>query len=189
MNHRLNRSEITLKNKMLRGLWSVVWLVLYRPTPRPLHRWRAMLLRLFGARIGRRVRIYQSARIWAPWNLVMEDDSCLGDFVDCMNVAPVLLKESAVVSQYCYLCAAGRDYRDLALPLLSGPIIVGRHAWVTASVFVGPGVNVGDGAVVTAQSSVFHDVPAWTIAGGNPAVFVRDRILYEDSPQTRSQPS
>jgi len=148
-----------------------------------------MLLRLFGARIGQRVRIYQSARIWAPWNLEMQDNSCLGDYVDCLNVGRVVLKRYAVVSQYCYLCAAGRDYRDPELPLLSGPIVVGEHAWVTAAAFVGPGVTIGDWSVITANSAVFHDVAPWTVTGGNPAVYIRDRVLYDQTTKADQQAS
>jgi putative colanic acid biosynthesis acetyltransferase WcaF len=54
-----------------RVAWNLVWVLLYRPSPTPLHGWRRMLLRLFGAEIGAGAHPYPSARIWAPWNLEM----------------------------------------------------------------------------------------------------------------------
>lgn len=166
---------LTLVNKGLRALWQVVWLLLFRPTPRSLHGWRCFLLRLFGARIGRGARPYQSARIWAPWNLQMDDHSCLSEQVDCYCVDKIHIGAHATVSQYSFLCTASHDYTLEAMPMVCAPITIGARAWVTADVFVGPGVRIGEGAVVTARSSVFSDVEPWMVATGNPAVPVRRR--------------
>ena len=77
------RSSFSITNRLARGLWGITWLVFFRPSPRIAHGWRRVLLRLFGARIGRAAQIYPSARIWAPWNLEMGDYSQLGTDVDC----------------------------------------------------------------------------------------------------------
>ncbi len=174
---RLRPAIISGKNKMARALWSIVYLFLFRPSPRVFHVWRAFLLRCFGADIGSSVRIYPSARIWAPWNLVMQDGSCLGEYVDCYSVARILLQKNAVVSQYSFLCAASRDISSLEKPLVVGDITLAENAWVAADVFVGPGVVIGEAAVVSARASVFKDVEAWTVVAGNPAVFVKRRVL------------
>ncbi|MGH1359554.1 MAG: putative colanic acid biosynthesis acetyltransferase [Burkholderiaceae bacterium] len=184
--HHFRQDALSRRNVMARAAWSAVWMLLFRPSPRPMHRWRCWLLRLFGAQIGDSVRIYQTTRIWAPWNLEMHDGSCLGDYVDCYNVARITLARKAVVSQYSYLCAASRDYRDPALPLIKAPITIGKHAWVTADVFVGPGVAIGAGAVITARSTVMSDIAPWVIASGNPAIGVKTRE-FPDS-QTLDQP-
>ena len=167
-------------NKLSRLLWNIVWVLLYRPTPRPMHAWRCMLLRLFGAKIGKGVRAYQSARIWAPWNLVMENHSCLGDFVDCYSVDKIHLGTHATVSQYSYLCTASHDYTRRALPLVTAPIHIGADAWVTADVFVGPGVTVGEGAVVGARSTVTRDVPPWTVVAGSPPRVIGPRKFLDN---------
>ena len=166
--------------KVARGLWEVVSFLLFRPSPRIWHGWRRMLLRLFGARIGRRARVSPSCRIWAPWNLRMGEGSNLGPDVDCFSVAPITLEEGAVVSQYSYLCAASRDYRKRSKPLLAAPITIGKDAWVCADVFIGMGVAVGEGAVVGARSSVFRDVPPWTVVAGNPARPIAQRELLPE---------
>ena len=175
----LQDAKLTRSNVAARALWSLVWILLFRPTPRLLHAWRVLLLRAFGARIGHRVRVYQSARIWAPWNLTMEDDSCLGDEVDCYNVAHIHLEQRAVVSQYTFLCSATHDYTRRANPLQIAPLRVGADAWVTARAFIGPGVTIGVGAVVGAGSVVTRDVEPWTVVAGNPARVVKHRTIKD----------
>jgi putative colanic acid biosynthesis acetyltransferase WcaF len=173
----LKPNRITLINRCARALWNVVWLLLYRPSPRLLHPWRCILLRLFGAKVGRGVRPYPSARIWAPWNLELGNHACLGDWVNCYCVDEIRIGAHSTISQYSFLCTASHDYSHPSLPLVSAPILVGDHVWITSDVFVAPGVTVGDGAVITARSSVFDDVPAWVVARGNPAAPFKYRHL------------
>jgi putative colanic acid biosynthesis acetyltransferase WcaF len=138
-----------------------------------------MILRLFGAKVGANAHPYPLARIWAPWNLSMDVASCLSDHVDCYSVAPITIGAHATVSQYSYLCSASRDYRDPTMPLIIAPITVGADAWVAADVFVGPGVRIGDGAVVGARSTVTQDVEPWTVVAGSPPLHrgARPRFL------------
>lgn len=173
----LQPRQLSWANKLGRALWGMVWFFLFRPTPRPLHRWRCLLLRVFGARIGKGVSVYPSARIWAPWNLEMDDNSRLGDFVDCYCVDQIRISKEALVSQYTFLCTASHDYTDECLPLITAPIEIGPRAWVAADVFVGPGVTIGQGAMVTARSSVFQDIEPWVVATGNPAQRMRPRTM------------
>ena len=172
-----NPSPHSFANKAGRTLWSAVWLILYRPSPKPLHGWRRFLLRLFGARIGKGAHPHASVKIWAPWNLEMGDHSCLAPHVDCYCVAPVKLGPHSTVSQYSYLCTASHDIEHPNLPLVTAPIIIGAGAWVTADVFIAPGVTIGEGAVVGARSSVFKSVPPWTVVAGNPAREIKKREL------------
>lgn len=107
----------------------------------------------------------------------MAEHSCLGEQVDCYCVEKIRIGAYATVSQYSYLCTASHDYTDPAMPLVTAPISIGERVWITADVFVGPGVTIGDGAVVTARSSVFSDIPPWMVARGNPAVPVKRRAF------------
>jgi putative colanic acid biosynthesis acetyltransferase WcaF len=167
--HALREARLTAGETALRAVWGIVWLLLYRPSPRLLHGWRRFLLRSFGARIERGAKPYPRVRIWAPWNLTMAEQSCLADDVDCYSVAPVVLGPHATVSQYSYLCTASHDYRDPAMPLVVAAITIEAEAWVAADVFVAPGVKVGRGAVVGARSGVFSDVEPWAVVAGSPA--------------------
>lgn len=175
MTHPYRIQNLSIANKVARTVWQVFWLLLYRPTPRIFHPWRCLLLRLFGARLGKGVHPYPSARVWAPWNLEMGDHACLSEGVDCYCVAKVRIGAHSTVSQYSFLCTASHDHSMAAMPLVAAPITIGERVWITADVFVGPGVTIGDGAVVTARSSVFSDLPSWMVARGNPAVPVKPR--------------
>lgn len=169
--------RLSIGNKLARTMWQIVWLLLYRPTPRVFHAWRCLLLRLFGAKLGKSVHPYPSARIWAPWNLEMGDQACLGEYVDCYSVAKIRIGAHSTISQYSFLCSASHDYTTASMPLVAAPITIGDHVWIMADVFVAPGVTIGNGAVIAARSSVFTDVPPWTVARGNPAMAFKERKL------------
>jgi putative colanic acid biosynthesis acetyltransferase WcaF len=134
-----------------------------------------MLLRLFGAKIGRNALPYPGVRIWAPWNLEMHEGSVMGDGVDCYCVDRIVLARNAIVSQRAFLCSASHDYNDPMFPLVSAPITIEAGAWVAAEAFVGPGVTVGEGAVTKARAFVTRDIAPWTIVSGHPAITVGAR--------------
>lgn len=160
-------------NQVMRLLWRIVWLLAYRPSPKVFHGWRRFLLRRFGAKIAKDAYPHPSVRIWAPWNLEMGSLSCLGPDVDCYSVDRVVIGPRAIVSQYSFLCTATHDYRVASRPVVTAPIVIGERAWVAADVFIGPGVIIGDGAVVGARSSVYRDVEPWTVVAGTPARAIR----------------
>jgi putative colanic acid biosynthesis acetyltransferase WcaF len=97
--------------------------------------------------------------------------------VDCYSVDKIRIGRHATVSQYSYLCTASHDIEDPHMPLVTAPISIEEGAWVAADVFIGPGVTIGDGAVVGARSAVFKDVDPWTVVAGNPARYIRNREL------------
>jgi putative colanic acid biosynthesis acetyltransferase WcaF len=166
-----------MSNRVGRAVWGLVYLLLFRPSPRPLHFWRNGLLRLFGARLHPTARVYPRCRIWAPWNLVMGAHACLADDVDCYCVRTISIGENSTVSQYSYLCGATHDHEDPLQPLVPMPIMIGARCWIAADVFVAPGVTIGDGTVVGARSGVFGDLPEWVVAMGTPAKAVGKREL------------
>lgn len=174
----LKENNIDLRNKAIRFLWNFIWLLLYRPSPILMHSWRCFLLRCFGAKVAKGALPYPSARIWAPWNLTMGEDSCLSHQVDCYSVDQIIIGNRVTVSQYSFLCTATHDHRGKSMPLMTGPIHIGDDAWITADVFIGPGVIVGKGAVVGARSTVVSNVSAWSIVAGNPAKNIGSRAPY-----------
>jgi len=171
------RSELSIRNRLLRQLWSLAWGIFCRFSPRPLHAWRRFWLRLFGARLARSAMIYPSARIFAPWNLEMHSNSALGDWVDCYNVDRVLLEEGAIVSQYAFLCTASHDITDPARKLITAPIRLGAQSWVCAGAYVHLGITLGDGAVAAARAVVVKSVAPWVVVAGNPAKPIKTRVF------------
>jgi putative colanic acid biosynthesis acetyltransferase WcaF len=174
-------SPHSFANKFARTAWGIVWLFLFRPTPKLLHKWRVFLLSIFGAKISRGVKVFPTVRVWAPWNLTIDEFATLSSGVDCYCVARVSIGSYATVSQESFLCTATHDVSDPNMRLLSLPITVEDQAWVCARAFVGPGVKVGRGAVVGAMAVVTKDVPSWTVVAGNPAREIGKRELRQSS--------
>ena len=168
----------SVQSKIVRALWNVVWIFLFRPTPRGvLYGWRNFLLRIFRAKIGKGVHVLPSCRIWLPWNLTMGDYSCLSEGVDCYSVDKITIGAKAVVSQGAFLCCASHDISSSLMELTYKPIVIGPEAWVDARAFVAPGVIVGEGAVIGACAVVTKDVAPWTVVAGNPAKFIKKRQI------------
>ena len=170
-------SEHSTANKLLRLLWGATWLFLFRPSPAFLRGWRRFLLRCFGARVGPGAKVMPSTRIWAPWNLELGEEACLSHHVDCYCVAQISVGAHATVSQYAHLCSATHDISHPNMKLLQAPIAIGPKSWVCAGAFLGPGVTVGEGAVVGARAVAMRDVEAWSVVAGNPAKFIKTRTL------------
>ena len=159
-----------------RVLWAVVT-PLFRFSPRICFRWRRFLLRVFGATVGRNTHVYPSAVIYMPWNLIIGDDSSIGEWALVYNLGPITIGSKTTISQRVHLCAGTHDYTDPALPLLKPPIVIRDQAWICADSFVGPNITVGEGAVVGARAMVTKDVEPWAIVAGNPARFIKIRKM------------
>ena len=172
--------SFSLRNRFARALWEVVSLVLFRLSPRPLHQWRAFLLRLFGARVGRGVHIYPGVKIWAPWNLVLHDECGVASGAILYSQGRITIGVRAVVSQGAHLCAGTHDYTKHGFPLITMPIHIGNYSWVAAEAFVHPGVTIGDGCVIGARSVATKDMPGWMVCAGNPCLPIKERVMTEN---------
>jgi putative colanic acid biosynthesis acetyltransferase WcaF len=161
-----------------RVLWSGGRLA-FRFSPRPCFGWRRLVLRCFGARIGAEVNTYPSTWIYFPWNLTVGDWSALGEEAFIYNLGPVTLGEKVTISHRAQLCAGTHDYTQPDLPLFKPPIVIRDQAWICADAFVGPGVTVGEGAIVGARAVVTKNVKPWTIVAGNPAKEIKARQLTQ----------
>jgi putative colanic acid biosynthesis acetyltransferase WcaF len=169
------RPSFSLQHRIRRGLWMISWMVLYRLSPRPLHGWRAMLLRAFGAKMGPNCHFYPGSRVFAPWNLYCADQVTLGDDAEIYNPAPIHFDSHAIVSQGAYICGATHDFNDPAFTYLAYSMHIGAYAWICARASVGPGVNVGEGAVLGLASVASKDLDPWGVYVGSPARKVKER--------------
>lgn len=169
------RPAFSTKNKLGRVAWNIVWLLLYRPSPRPMHAWRSFLLRSFGAKMGPNCHFYPGSRVWAPWNLICAEQVAAGDGAEIYNPAPMHFGSHAILSQGCYICGATHDFDDPTFPLLAYSMEVGAYAWICARACVAPGVQVGEGAVLGLASVASRDLEPWGVYAGAPAAKVKTR--------------
>lgn len=168
--------SFSLGNRLLRALWGIVWLVFFRTSPRPFHEWRRVLLRLFGARLGKHVNVYPNVKIWAPWSLAIGNRVGIADGVTLYNMAHMTIGDNCVISQGAHLCGGSHDIDSPNFQLLAKPIILKNNVWVCAEAFVGPGVTIAEGCVLGARAVVVKSIAEpWSVWAGNPAVMKRMR--------------
>ena len=156
-------------------LWQLVQSTFFALSPQPFYAWRRALLRLFGAKIGRKVLLRPTARVTFPWRVEIGDFSWIGDHVEVYSLDRITIGRHSVISQRSYLCTASHDMNDLSFGYVTGPINIGDQVWIASDVFVAPGVTIGRGAVVGARSTVLKDVRAELVAFGQPAKQMRKR--------------
>lgn len=170
-------SSFSLKNRLVRVLWNGVNLFFFKYTPRPFHMWRAFVLRLFGAKIGKGVHVYPKVIIWAPWNLELKDECGIANGVTLYSQGRITIGKRTVISQGAHLVSGTHDYTKKGFPLYTKPIQIGDHVWIAAEAFIHPGIIIGDGAVIGARSVVAKTMPSWMVCSGHPCEPKKKRIF------------
>ncbi|WP_340268367.1 LbetaH domain-containing protein [Sphingobium mellinum] len=168
--------SFSLAHRLERLAWLICWTLLARWTPPMLSHWRIRLLKLFGAEVGEGAAIAASAVVWYPRNLRLGADATIGPGANCYSMAMISIGPRTIISQRAHLCAGSHDVADPDFQLIARPITIGADVWIAAEAFVGPGVQVGDGAVLGARACAFSALKPWTIYRGNPAAIVRSRV-------------
>ena len=176
-------SPYTTREKIGRMLWAMVQGTLFRCSFHTWYGWRRFLLRQFGAKLHDSVQVRRTVKVECPWNLSMGRNSSLGDSVIAYCLGPVTIGDRVSVSQYAHLCAGSHDYTKPNMPLLRPPITIGNDVWIAADAFVGPGVTVGEGAILGARAVALKSLKPWTIYLGNPAQSVRPRAPLSPTPE------
>jgi putative colanic acid biosynthesis acetyltransferase WcaF len=169
-----------LSDYLRRFAWNIVQATLIRLSPGRAMAWRRLWLRLFGAKVGKLSGIRPTTRIVHPWLLTLKDFVMLGDGVTVYNLGRVTICEHTVISQNTHLCAGTHDYTRPDLPLIRSTITIGRGVWVCADAFIGPGVTIGDNAVIGARAVVVNNIEPGVVATGNPAKAVKPRDMKRD---------
>lgn len=157
------------------SMWYIVKMLFFLtafPVPQV---FKAVLLKWFGARIGRGIIIKPRVNIHMPWKLEMGDYCWLGEEVFILNFEPVKIGKNVCISQRTFLCGGNHNYRDPAFKYRNGPITIQDGAWIGANCFVGPNITVGTDTVVAAGSVVTSDLDANSIYRGNPACRIKSR--------------
>lgn len=156
-------------------LWWLTQTTLFRWSPQFAYFFRAALLRLFGAHVGKHTVIRPSVRITYPWKVRIGNYVWIGDGAELYSLGEIEIGDHAVVSQRSYLCASDHDYQSVSFDIRARSVVIGEQAWVATDVYVGPGVTIGAGAVIGARSSVFRDMPAGMVCFGSPCKPIKPR--------------
>lgn len=134
------------------------------------------LLKMFGARIGKDVRIKPGLYVHYPWKLAIGDHSWIAE-CRIENLAQVNIGSHACISQQAMLLTGNHDYKKTGFDLITKPINIENGAWIGARAIVCPGITVKSHAVLTVGSIATKDLEAYSIYQGNPAIKVKDRVI------------
>ncbi|WP_027524865.1 acetyltransferase [Bradyrhizobium sp. Ec3.3] len=167
--------SFSLRNRLFRSCWNVIWALLASWTPPFMHPWRRFLLRSFGAKVAGTAGVYGSAKIWYPPHLEIGEHAYIGPRVNIYCMAKISFGDYSLASQGAHICSGTHDIDDFNFQLKTRPIEIGAQAWIAAEAFVGPGVKIGEGAVLGARACAFRDLEPWVVYSGNPAHPLRQR--------------
>ena len=161
----------------MQALWFFLGAPMVRSSLLPSSSLRVWLVRRFGGQIGPGAVLKPGVRIKYPWHLSMGDHSWLGE--DCWldNLEQISIGNNVCISQGAYLCTGNHDWSDGSFGLIVKPITLRDGSWVGAKCIIGPGVEFGECAIAAAGSVVTKSIPEYEIHAGNPARFVRRRLL------------
>ncbi|MDM9379611.1 WcaF family extracellular polysaccharide biosynthesis acetyltransferase [Chlorogloeopsis sp. ULAP01] len=138
---------------------------------------KVWLLRIFGAQIGKNVRIKPGVRVKFPWRLTVGDHVWIGEDVWIDNLASVIIESHVCLSQGVYLCTGNHDWSHADFKLITAPIHIQQSSWIASKGVIGPGVTVGHGAVLTLGGVTGRSLEPMTIYAGNPAQPIKQRKL------------
>lgn len=164
------------RNVFVVQLWWIVQGTFFRMSPQFLYGFRNFLLRLFGAKIGKKVIIRPTVRITYPWKVSIGDYSWIGDDVVLYSLGEIEIGKNVVISQKSYICSASHDYLKSDFPIFAKKSTIEDECWLATDVFVSPGITIGEGSVIGSRSSVYKDIPSNKVCVGSPAKIIRERI-------------
>lgn len=160
-----------------RYLWSFVNALLFRLSPRPFWMFRVYLLRIFGANIGKGVKLVPNIMIYDPRRLSIGDNTWVGPYCELYSFDQITIESDVSLAQHVKLYTVSHDIRSSSFSTIHAPILVKNQSWIAADTFVGMGVVINQGAVLGARSSAFKSLPEWTVNVGSPAKTIGTRAL------------
>lgn len=155
--------------------WYVINVLFFINPLFPVSSVKIVLLRWFGARIGKGVVIKPSVNIKYPWNLSVGNYVWIGEKVWIDNLAPVQISNNVCISQGAMLLCGNHNYKQESFDLMIGEITLEESVWVGAQSVICPGVTMHKHSILSVGSVLSSDAENYGIYRGNPAVKVRDR--------------
>jgi putative colanic acid biosynthesis acetyltransferase WcaF len=158
-------------------LWFFIGDPLVRSRLVPFSNLKVWILRSFGASIGKGVRIKPDVQVKFPWRLTIGDHCWIGESAWFDNVASIVVESHVCISQAVYLCTGNHDWSHPHFTLKPTGIYIQSGSWLAAKSVVGPGVTIGQGAVLCLGSVTGRSLDPLMIYAGNPAVAIKERKI------------
>ena len=160
-----------------RMLWHYTNLVIFKSGLLPVYGFKILVLKAFGAKIGRNITIKPHVNIKYPWNLAIGDNAWIGENVWLDSLVMITIGPNACVSQGAMLLTGSHNYKTTTFNLITGPVTLEEGVWIGAGATVNQGITAGSHAVLTSGSVATKNLDAYSVYQGNPAVKVRPRTI------------
>lgn len=164
-------------NFLKRILWYFINHLFFNSGLFPISDFKVLLLRLFGAKIGKGVNIKPKVSIKYPWNLEVGDFSWIGESVWIDNLVRVSIGANCCLSQGAMLLTGNHNYKRSTFDLMVGEIILEEGVWIGAKAIVCPGISCRSHSILSVGSVARSDLESYGIYQGNPAIKVKHRII------------
>lgn len=138
-------------------------------------KFKVLLLRFFGAKIGKGLVIKPRVNIHFPWKLIIGNNVWIGEEAFLLNFELLTIGNSVCISQRVFICGGNHNFKDPTMPYKNGTIVLEDGSWIGASSFVGPNVKIGINTVVSAGTVVTKSLPVNCIYRGNSIQFIKNR--------------
>ncbi len=159
------------------GLWYLVNALFFTNYVFPFSAIKVILLRAFGAKIGRGVVIKPNVNIKYPWLLEIGSHVWIGEQVWIDNLANVTIGDHVCISQGALLLCGNHNYKKPSFDLVVGKITIEDGSWIGAKAVVCPDVIVHSHAILSVGSVATKNLESYGIYQGNPATKSRDRKI------------
>lgn len=138
---------------------------------------KCFLLKLFGARVGKRVVIKPLVNIKYPWFLQLADDVWIGENVWIDNLTTVSIGNNVCISQGTYILTGNHNYKKPTFDLILGSVVIENGVWLGAKSTVCPGVTCRSHSILEVGSVATKDLQPYSIYQGNPAILIKQRVI------------
>ena len=138
---------------------------------------RIILLRMFGAKVGKNIIVKPRVNIKYPWNISIGDNAWIGERVWLDSLGKINIGANVCISQGAMLICGNHNYKKITFDLMVGNINLEEGVWIGTGAIVCAGVTCQSHAVLTAGSVATDNLEAYSIYKGNPAVKIKDRIM------------
>ena len=174
---KFNNSDYSKKNILYRSSWYLINELFLKNSFFIWQFPKILLLKLFGAKIGKGLVLKPAVNIKYPWNLTIGENCWIGENVWIDNLSQVTIENNVCLSQGAMLLCGNHNYKEVTFDLKVEPIIIKTGAWLGAKTIVCPGVTIGSHSILSVGSIATKDLEAYCIYKGNPALKINDRII------------
>jgi acetyltransferase-like isoleucine patch superfamily enzyme len=127
--------------------------------------------------LGKKTLI-ESSCVVCTWHgdVILKDGASIG--IGSIVIGPALIGEGSAISQNCFISGQSHHYEDVSKNFLrqgvqTEQVVIGKNVWIGSNSVILPGVKIGDNSIIGAGSIIIEDVPAYSVAAGNPGKIIK----------------